>query len=96
MILTSKAPCRVDMAGGTLDNRVMGSLLGRVLEEINLLDLVGRGGTSEFRCFATHVHANQLSLVVNHSRPAVALLEGTRCVLSWVANQAGIGDVVVS
>jgi AsmA protein len=46
------------VAGGTLDNRVMGSLLGRVLEAINLLDLVGKGGTSELRCFATHVRAN--------------------------------------
>ncbi len=46
------------VAGGTLDNRVMGSLLGRVLEAINLLDLVGKGGTSELRCFATRVRAN--------------------------------------
>lgn len=43
------------LANGTLDNRVMGSMLGRVLEAVNLLDLVGRGGTSDLRCFATHL-----------------------------------------
>ncbi|HVY15632.1 MAG TPA: AsmA family protein [Rhodopila sp.] len=46
------------VAGGTLDNRAMGSVLGRVLEAVNLLDLVGKGGSSELRCFATRVRAN--------------------------------------
>ncbi len=39
------------MAGGTLDNRLLGSVLGRVMDQLNALNLVGRGGTSELRCF---------------------------------------------
>jgi len=46
------------VAGGTLDNRILGSYLGRVLEAVNLLDLVGKGGTSELRCFAVRARAN--------------------------------------
>ncbi len=46
------------VAGGTLDNRIMGSFLGRVLAAINLIDLAGKGGTSELRCFATLVRAS--------------------------------------
>lgn len=40
------------MANGTIDNRVLGSALGAILREANLLDLVGRGGTSAVQCFA--------------------------------------------
>ena len=39
------------MAGGTIDNRLLGSLLGKVMDTLNALDLVGKGGTSELRCF---------------------------------------------
>ncbi len=46
------------VASGTLDNRIMGSILGRVLEAINLFDLVAKGGTSELRCFAARVRAS--------------------------------------
>ncbi|HEX4172037.1 MAG TPA: AsmA family protein, partial [Acetobacteraceae bacterium] len=41
----------VTMGKGTVDNRLLGSTLGSVLREINLLDLVGRGGSSEIECF---------------------------------------------
>ncbi len=36
---------------GTIDNRLLGSLLGKVMDTLNALNLVGRGGTSELRCF---------------------------------------------
>jgi hypothetical protein len=46
------------MVGGTMDNRLLGSTLGSVLRASNLLDLVGRGGTSEIQCFAAGLDAN--------------------------------------
>jgi hypothetical protein len=45
------------MAGGTIDNRLMGSLLGKVMDSLNALDLVGKGGTSELRCFGLRMDA---------------------------------------
>lgn len=45
------------MAGGTIDNRLLGSVLGRVMSELNALNLVGRGGTSELRCFGLRADA---------------------------------------
>jgi uncharacterized protein involved in outer membrane biogenesis len=39
------------MGKGTIDNRLLGSTLASVLREINMLDLVGRGGTSQIECF---------------------------------------------
>jgi AsmA protein len=45
------------MAGGTIDNRLLGSLLGKVMDSLNALDLVGKGGTSELRCFALRMDA---------------------------------------
>ena len=41
-----------------VDNRLLGSTLGSILREINLLDLVGRGGTSQVQCFAARLDAN--------------------------------------
>jgi AsmA protein len=48
----------LSMANGTIDNRVLGSTLGSVLREVNLLDLVGRGGTSQIRCFVARLNAS--------------------------------------
>jgi hypothetical protein len=45
------------MAGGTIDNRVLGSVLGKVMESLNALELVGKGGTSEVKCFALRMDA---------------------------------------
>ncbi len=45
------------MVNGTIDNRLLGGTLGSILREINLLDLVGRGGTSQVQCFATRIDA---------------------------------------
>ncbi len=47
----------VAMAGGTIDNRLLGSVLGRVMEQLNALNLVGRGGASELRCFGLRLDA---------------------------------------
>jgi AsmA protein len=47
----------VTMAGGTLDNRMFGSVLGSLLREANILDLVGRGGTSQVECFSARLDA---------------------------------------
>ncbi len=43
--------------GGSLDNRLLGSVLGRVMDPLNALDLVGRGGSSELRCFGVRLDA---------------------------------------
>jgi AsmA protein len=45
------------MAGGTLDNRLMGNLLGKVMDSLNALNLVGKGGTSDLRCFGMRMDA---------------------------------------
>ncbi len=45
------------LVNGAVDNRVLGSTLEAVLREISLLDLVGRGGTSQIQCFAMRVDA---------------------------------------
>jgi AsmA protein len=45
------------MAGGTIDNRLLGSLLGKVMNTLNALDLVGKGGESELKCFAMKLNA---------------------------------------
>ncbi len=47
----------VAMANGTVDNRLLGGTLGSILRQVNLLDLVGRGGTSQVQCFAAHLDA---------------------------------------
>jgi hypothetical protein len=43
------------MANGTVDNRLLGSTLGKVLQAVNVLDLVGRGGASQVQCFAARL-----------------------------------------
>ena len=48
----------VSLVDGTIDNRLLGNTLQSVLREINLLDLVGRGGTSQIKCFAARLSAN--------------------------------------
>ena len=45
------------MANGAVDNRILGSTLGSILRQVNLLDLVGRGGTSQVQCFVAHLDA---------------------------------------
>jgi AsmA protein len=65
------------VAGGTLDNRVMGSVLGRVLAAINVLDLVGKGGTSELRCFAARIDAHNGVATVNPLALSSSLLTMT-------------------
>jgi uncharacterized protein involved in outer membrane biogenesis len=47
----------LDMANGTVDNRLLGSALGSVLSAVNVLDLVGRGGNSAVQCFAARLNA---------------------------------------
>ena len=45
------------MAGGTIDNRLLGSLLGKLMDSLNALNLVGKGGTSELKCFGFRMDA---------------------------------------
>ncbi|MGD0102929.1 MAG: AsmA family protein [Rhodopila sp.] len=45
------------MAGGTIDNRLLGSLLGKVMDSLNALDLVGKGGNSDVKCFGLRIDA---------------------------------------
>jgi uncharacterized protein involved in outer membrane biogenesis len=47
------------MAGGVIDNRLLGSLLGKVMDSLNALDLVGKGGSSELKCFAGLMEARR-------------------------------------
>jgi AsmA protein len=47
------------MAGGTLDNRLMGNLLGKVMDSLNVLNLVGKGGSSDLRCFGMRMDAQR-------------------------------------
>ena len=48
----------LSLANGTVDNRLLGSTLGSVLRAVNLLDLVGRGGSSQVQCFAARLDAS--------------------------------------
>ncbi len=43
------------MAGGTIDNRLLGNTLGTIVRDASVLDLVGRGGNSEIECFAVRI-----------------------------------------
>jgi uncharacterized protein involved in outer membrane biogenesis len=45
------------MTNGTVDNRILGNALGTILRAANLLDLVGRGGTSQVHCFVARLDA---------------------------------------
>ena len=47
----------LSMGNGSLDNRLFGSTLGAIVREANLLDLVGRGGTSDIRCLVVQLEA---------------------------------------
>ena len=50
---------------GTIDNRLLGSMLGKVMDSLNALDLVGKGGTSALRCFAVRLDARHGIAAVN-------------------------------
>ncbi|HET7882194.1 MAG TPA: AsmA-like C-terminal region-containing protein, partial [Acetobacteraceae bacterium] len=54
---TLEGTASLAMGGGSIDNRLLGSSLGSVLRAVNLLDLVGRGGASEIKCFAANIDA---------------------------------------
>jgi AsmA protein len=45
------------VAGGSIDNRLLGDLLGKLLNELSALNLVGKGGGSELKCFAMRMEA---------------------------------------
>jgi len=47
----------VAMQNAMVDNRLLGSTLGAILRDVNALDLVGRGGSSEIQCFAARLDA---------------------------------------
>ncbi len=55
------------IAGGTIDNRLLGSLLGKVMDSLNALNLVGKGGTSELKCFG-------LRMIARHGTAAISPL----------------------
>lgn len=88
------------LANGTLDNRTLGSTLGSVLRQINLLDLVGRGGTTQIQCFVARLDANHgiaalRSLVLASSLLTVdgngSLNLGTETMDLRIRSQARIG-----
>jgi hypothetical protein len=54
---TLEGSASLAMGGGSIDNRLLGSSLGSVLRAANLLDLVGRGGNSDIRCFVARIDA---------------------------------------
>ena len=45
------------IAGGTIDTHLLGSLLGKVMDTLNALNLVGKGGSSELKCFGMRMEA---------------------------------------
>jgi AsmA protein len=47
------------LAGGTIDNRLLGSLLGKVMNTLNALNLVGKGGDSTLKCFGLRMDASR-------------------------------------
>jgi AsmA protein len=40
---------------GTIDNRLLGGILGKAMNDLNALDLVGRGGASALHCFGARL-----------------------------------------
>jgi AsmA protein len=71
----------IAMPGGTIDNRLLGSILGQVMSQINVLDLVGRGGASDLNCLAARMDIRQgvatLSALVLSSSLATVTGTGT-------------------
>jgi AsmA protein len=65
------------MAGGTIDNRLLGSLLGKVMDSLNALNLVGKGGTSELKCFALRMDARHGTGAINSLALSSSLLTMT-------------------
>jgi AsmA protein len=65
------------MAGGTIDNRLLGSLLGKVMDSLNALDLVGKGGTSELRCFGLRMDARHGTAAIKSLALSSSLLTMT-------------------
>ena len=65
---TLDGPIGLDMVNGKVDNRLLGSTLGSILREVNLLDLVGRGGVSDVQCFAMRLDSKNGVMAV---RPLV-------------------------
>ena len=65
------------MAGGTIDNRLLGSLLGKVMDSLNALDLVGKGGTSEVNCFGLRMEARHGIAAINPLALSSSLLTMT-------------------
>ena len=45
----------IAMVNGSVDNRLMGATLGRILTPLNALNLAGRGGSSDLRCLAARL-----------------------------------------
>lgn len=46
------------VAGGTIDTRLLGSLLGNVMNTLNTLNVVGKGGESQLKCFGLRMQAH--------------------------------------
>lgn len=67
----------IAMAGGTIDNRLLGSLLGKVMETLNALDMVGKGGTSTVKCFALRMQARHGIAAINPLALSSSLLTMT-------------------
>jgi AsmA protein len=65
------------MSGGVIDNRLLGSLLGKVMDSLNALDLVGKGGSSELRCFAALMQARHGIAVIQPLALSSSLLTTT-------------------
>ncbi len=45
------------IAGGTIDNHLLGSLLGKVMDKLSSMNLAGKGGSSELKCFGLRMDA---------------------------------------
>lgn len=65
------------IAGGAIDNRLVGSLLGKVMDSLNALNLVGKGGASDLRCFALRMDAQHGTAAVKPLALSSSLLTMT-------------------
>jgi hypothetical protein len=65
------------VSGGTIDNRLLGSLLGKVMDSLNVLNLTAKGGTSELKCFGLRMDARHGTGAINPLALSSSLLTMT-------------------
>ncbi|HBK07276.1 MAG TPA: hypothetical protein DDZ81_15725 [Acetobacteraceae bacterium] len=78
------------VAGGTIDTRLLGSLFGNVMNTLNTLNVVGKGGDSQLKCFGLRMQAQDGVGTIRPLALSSALLTMTG------AGTVNLGDETVS